>query len=1014
MPRRELLTPAQRDQLLAFPTDEAELIRLYSLGDADFAFLRPHRGVHNRLGVAVQIAYLRFPGRPIARDETPHAPLLTMVAAQLRAPASAWALYATRDQTRREHSATITRWLGLRALDLHAHRSLSHWLLPIAAQTTHGLVLAQALVDEMRRRSIVLPALGTIERLCAEVHTRAQRRIFKLLCAPLSEAQRSQLDGLLDVHKGGPITTLTWLRQPPGKPSARSITAHLNRLQALRDIALPADLGRELSADRLLRMAREGAQAAVYQLKDLEPLRRHATLVAIALTTSATLTDQILDLHDRLISSYFSRDKNQHAQRFAADGRTVNAKVRLYAQVGQALIAARKAKDDPYAAIEQILPWEDFQQSVADAERLARGESFDSLALITEHHGQVRRYGPQFLRTFDFRSAPVRRPLIDALDVLREMNRCGDRDVPANTPLKFLAPRWQRFVVTDKGIDRRFYEMAVLVELKDALRSGDVWAVGSRQFKDFDEYLLPRQVFAQQMADGLIDLPVPMDAKAYLDERLSVLRQLLDQVNLLAAAGELEDVQLDDKGLKISPIVDDTPSQAKALVAQIAAMLPPVKITHLLMEVIGWIDFTRQFTHLKTGDASKDCKLLMTALLADAFNLGLEKMAQASPGVPAARLAYHAAWHVRTDTYAKALAELVNFQHKLPFSAHWGDGTTSSSDGQRFKAGSHAQQSGYRNAKYGDDPGVLFYTHVSNQYAGYHIKVINAPVRDATHVLDGMLHHESDLKIEEHYTDTAGFTDHVFAMCHIHGVVFAPRIADMADKRLHVPGKPGDWPALASLFGASLDTRAIEATFDDILRIGASTKQGTVTVSLVLRKLAAYPKQNRIAVGLREMGRIERSMHMLTWLRDPSFRRRVTAGLNKGESRHKLARAVFFHRLGEVRDRTFDDQQNRASGLNLVMQAITVWNTVYIDRAVQELRKHRDIDDTLLTHTSPLGWSHILLTGDYDWGADKQLRPGEFRSLRPVPQQQTAQPPTGHDEPSAHQADDADAGRTDA
>jgi TnpA family transposase len=96
MPRRELLTPAQRDQLLAFPTNEAELIRLYSLSNADFAFLRAHRGVHNRLGVAVQIAYLRFPGRPIAHDELPHAPLLAMIAVQLRVPVSAWALYATR------------------------------------------------------------------------------------------------------------------------------------------------------------------------------------------------------------------------------------------------------------------------------------------------------------------------------------------------------------------------------------------------------------------------------------------------------------------------------------------------------------------------------------------------------------------------------------------------------------------------------------------------------------------------------------------------------------------------------------------------------------------------------------------------------------------------------------------------------------------------------------------------------------------------------------------------------
>ena len=158
----------------------------------------------------------------------------------------------------------------------------------------------------------------------------------------------------------------------------------------------------------------------------------------------------------------------------------------------------------------------------------------------------------------------------------------------------------------------------------------------------------------------------------------------------------------------------------------------------------------------------------------------------------------------------------------------------------------------------------------------------------------------------------------------------------------------------------------------------------------------SYPKQNSHALGLREMGRIERTLHMLKWLSDPAFRRRVTAGLNKGESRHKLARAVFFNRLGEVRDRAFEDQQNRASGLNLVMQAITVWNTVYIARAVEELRKHQVVDDALLAHTSPLGWGHIILTGDYDWAQDKQLKPGEFRALRPV----SEKPPRAADPPS--------------
>ncbi len=101
-----------------------------------------------------------------------------------------------------------------------------------------------------------------------------------------------------------------------------------------------------------------------------------------------------------------------------------------------------------------------------------------------------------------------------------------------------------------------------------------------------------------------------------------------------------------------------------------------------------------------------------------------------------------------------------------------GDGTTSSSDGQCFKAGGRAESTGHINLKYGAEPGKLFYTHISDQYAPFHSKVVNVGVRDSTYVLDGLLHHESDLRIEEHYTDTAGFTDHVFALMHLLGFRF--------------------------------------------------------------------------------------------------------------------------------------------------------------------------------------------------------------------------------------------------
>jgi TnpA family transposase len=434
--------------------------------------------------------------------------------------------------------------------------------------------------------------------------------------------------------------------------------------------------------------------------------------------------------------------------------------------------------------------------------------------------------------------------------------------------------------------------------------------------------------------------------------------------------------------LRISPVDSNVPKEADALREDMYGLLPHVKITDPLLEVNRWTGFTRYFVHLKTGEPAKDPTLLLTAILADATNMGLAKMAESCPGTSLSKLSWLVAWDIRDEPYSKALAEIVNYQHRVLFATHWGEGTTSSSDGQRYRAGGRGEAAGQVNLKYGNDPGVTFYTHVSDQYAPFHTKVINAAVRDATHVLDGLLYHESDLRIEEHYTDTAGFTDHVFALCHLLGFRFAPRIRDLADKRLYVPGKAGQWSSLIPLIGGSINARLIERQLGEVLRLAASIRQGTVTASLILRKLGSYPRQNSLALALREIGRIERTLFTLAWIEDPSLRRRVTAGLNKGEARNSLAKAVFFNRLGEVRDRSFDNQRYRASGLNLVVAAIALWNTVYLERAADALARSRAVDFALFQHVSPLGWEHINLTGDYTWHTNKRVAKGGFRPLR--------------------------------
>ena len=173
----------------------------------------------------------------------------------------------------------------------------------------------------------------------------------------------------------------------------------------------------------------------------------------------------------------------------------------------------------------------------------------------------------------------------------------------------------------------------------------------------------------------------------------------------MAAANDLPDAIITESGLKITPLDEAVPEAAQALIDQTPMLLPHVKITELLMEVDEWTGFTRHFTHLKTGDAAKDKTLLLTTILADAINLGLTKMAESCPGTTYAKLSWLQAWHIRDETYSAALAELVNAQFRQPFAGNWGDGTTSSSDGQRFRAGGKAESTGHINPKYGGEPG---------------------------------------------------------------------------------------------------------------------------------------------------------------------------------------------------------------------------------------------------------------------------------------------------------------------
>ena len=145
--------------------------------------------------------------------------------------------------------------------------------------------------------------------------------------------------------------------------------------------------------------------------------------------------------------------------------------------------------------------------------------------------------------------------------------------------------------------------------------------------------------------------------------------------------------------------------------------------------------------------------------------------------------------------------------------------------------------------------------------------------------------------------------------------------------------------------------------WDDVMRLTAGIKTKAVQPSAMLRKLGAYRQQNRLHFALGEIGRIEHTLFMLEWIERPELRMACQAGLSKSEARHTLAKAVFAHSQGRIHDRSHAAQQRRVMALNLVIAAIVYWNTCYMDKAANYLRRQGRLPDpNLLRYVSPLGW----------------------------------------------------------
>jgi TnpA family transposase len=578
------------------------------------------------------------------------------------------------------------------------------------------------------------------------------------------------------------------------------------------------------------------------------------------------------------------------------------------------------------------------------------------------------------------------------VEQLRRLNTERRRVLPDETSLDFVPARWRPYVNDNQDPTgrRHYFELCVLWELRGALRAGDVWLEGSRRYADSETYLIPRQTWPGLRAEVSREVQAPVDGADRLRDHEKELDGLLDRVEVLLAKGG--DVRMEGDALVVPPVeAEEKPESAAELERLVDERLPLVELSELLIEVDGWTRFGDDFEHAGgTEPRSRELRShLYAAVLAQACNLGPVRMARISD-LTYQKLAWCTNWYVRDETLKAATTRLVNFQYRQPLSRFWGTGTLSSSDGQRFPVSGKIRMAAALPRYFGYGKGVTFYTWTADQFSQYGTKVIPATVRDATYVLDEILDNETELPILEHTTDTAGYTEIVFALFDLLGLQFSPRIRDLGDQRLFRLDRQKRHPHLAPLLRGRINRDRILCNWDDLLRVAGSLERGWVTASLLIGKLQSYPRKNRLTRALQEYGRLVKTVFILRYLESEDYRRRILGQLNKGEALHGLREFLLFANKGTLRRKQEEELQNQAGCLNLVTNAVVTWNTVYMAAVIERLRAEgRTVNEEDIARLSPARYEHINPYGKYRFEVQEGLSRTRLRPLRPPTEHQS-------------------------
>ena len=869
-----------------------------------------------------------------------------------------------------KHAEKARRVLGWKRFVRASRARTQEWLDNEARRSDDPDYLHALLETRLRNVRTIPPASSTIERMVGRARSAAQEHIIELILRGLSEKQTERIDNLRNLRRGSRRSQLQWVKDAPGFASPNVLKDLLSRVEFVRRIGLSKDPFEAIHPDMRRRLQ---ATVQVYSIDGLYgdlPVDKLRAYVACYLHERLqALIDLSVEAFDDVTTGMYRRSESERDEEVRQRAPAVNEKLRMFGTVASVLLDPEIPDANVREKIFEEISRDELVRAHSESKDLVRPADFNFFDYLKRRYTYLRSFFPRFLQVMRFEGGATAAPILEAVRVLKYWNAEKIRKVPENAPLEFVPEKWRPYVCPNDStqVDRHYYELSVLTELHRSLQSGEVWVVGGRRYGNVEDLLISKDVWEREREECYAELGFPRDPTDWLEKTLEMLSTQIEET--AANFDSNPQVFTEDGKVHLKKLEEaELPERLETLKERIHESWPQTRIQDLLVEVDSWVDYTRFFRtlHGRQGPLADFSKGLLATLIAKGCNIGLVKMAALTPGLGERTVRRVGEMYLYENTLRRVVEHFVTTHHSLPIADLLGDESVSMSDGMRVRTRVKAINAAFMPQHF--PPGqraITCYWHVSHQGPGYAAQVFGND-RDAAYVLDQILHIRSELPIEEHYTDTHGATENIFALAHCFGIDFAPRIKRVHRQQLyHPPGSKVSGP-FKEHFAGAVDVELIKRHWDDFMRILASIKRGVTSAVLLSQRLSSYARDNPLYRVEREVGRIFKTRHILRVYDDADFRRRISSGLDRVENFNNLARHLFFARRGENWEREFEGQLNRASALLILANACVLWNSVHLSELYEELQAEGlDFRPEDFRHVSPYAFEHIIPYGQY-------------------------------------------------